>query len=68
MALKRYDVVDPHTGRETTLQLSDEDAKKMGLISPQSEPKAKTTAAKAKTPANKQATAPANKSAGASKD
>ena len=54
MGLKEYDVVDQHTGRKTTLQLSDEDAKRMGLTKT-SESKSQTPANKAKSPANKQA-------------
>ncbi|MGV0793026.1 hypothetical protein [Mycolicibacterium sp. XJ1819] len=52
MGLKEYDVVDPHTGRETTLQLSDEDAQRMGLTGKDAEAQSK-----AKTPANKSRTA-----------
>lgn len=52
MGLKEYDVVDGHTGRETTLQLSDEDAEAMGLAGKHK-----------KAPANKAAKAPANKAA-----
>lgn len=52
MGLKEYTVQTP--GGETTLQLSDEDARRMGLIKA-SEPKSQTPANKAKTPANKQA-------------
>lgn len=54
MALKEYNVVDPHTGRETTLQLNDEDAKRQGLKA-SDEVKSKEPANKAKTPANKSA-------------
>lgn len=53
MGLKRYDV--EVGGRPTTLQLSDEDAKRMGLLGKE-----------AKAPANKEAKAPANKARGAS--
>lgn len=53
MALKRYDVVVD--GHETTLQLSDEDAKAMGLSAPTkaAPTKARTAANKARTAANK---------------
>jgi len=61
MGLKEYDVVDPHTGRETTLQLNDEDAERMGLTKPKSESKAKTPANKSATPANKAAPKQADK-------
>lgn len=56
MALKEYDV--EINGRLTTLQLSDEDAKAMGL-------KASDAAKEKPAPANKEAKAPANKSSGA---
>lgn len=56
MGLKEYDVeINGHT---TTLQLSDEDAKNMGLTG---------HAKEAKAPANKEAKTPANKSAAADK-
>ena len=52
MALKRYDV--EINGTQTTLQLSDEDAKLYGL-------KASDAAKEKPEPANKEAKAPANK-------
>ncbi|WP_165797909.1 hypothetical protein [Mycolicibacter virginiensis] len=54
MALKEYDV--EVNGHATTLQLSDEDAKAMGLTSPAESKvpaKSRTAANKARTPANK---------------
>ena len=64
MALNEYDVVI--NGRKTTLQLSDEDAKAMGLAAPAEKPKAPAKAAptKARTAPNKARTA-ANKSGNA---
>lgn len=52
MALKRYDV--EVNGYPTTLQLSDEDAKEMGL-------KPSDAVKESPAPANKEAKAPANK-------
>lgn len=52
MGLKRYDV--EVNGYPTTLQLSDEDAERLGLTGKDaSESKAKTPANKSRTPANK---------------
>lgn len=59
MALNEYDV--EINGRQTTLQLSDEDAKAMGLAKPAA---AKAAPTKARTAANKSRTA-ANKSGNA---
>lgn len=58
MTLKEYDV--EINGRQTTLQLSDEDAKAMGLAAA-----AEKSAAKARSAANKAVKAPANKSGNA---
>lgn len=57
--MKRYEV--EINGMKTTIQLSDADAKARGLVADDSE--AGKPAAKSKTPANKQAKAPANKGA-----
>lgn len=57
MALKEYDV--EINGHRTTLQLSDEDAKRQGLfVEPEASAPAK---APAKAPANRAAPKPANK-------
>ena len=55
MSLREYDV--EINGVQTTLQLSDEDAKELGLTAKKAAP----------APANKAAKAPANKSAAQSK-
>lgn len=49
--LKPYDV--EINGMQTTLMLSDEQAKERGLFKAEPKPKAAEPAAKAKTPANK---------------
>lgn len=65
MGLKRYDVVVE--GHATTLQLSDEHAKELGLTAKDEskEAKAAPAAKAAKAPANKQSPAPQNKAADA---
>lgn len=66
MGLKRYDVtVEGRHNHTTTLLLSDEDAKRMGVFKePAAKPaaKAQTPANKARAPRNKQAAKPAAKS------
>ena len=64
MGLKEYDVVDPQSGRETTLQLSDEDAARMGLTKAGGAAKAKEPENKSRTPSNKQAPKKATKGDG----
>lgn len=64
MTLKKYDVVIE--GVETTLLLSDEDAKAQGLTTPVPE-KSKTAENKSRTPANKARTTATKREEAASK-